>query len=66
MRFDKITEDERLWAVRYDGMDDNILYHSLHNWVDYNWLREFFVSHAGDLSSYFHITDLDQDIRHHI
>lgn len=62
MRFDKITEDERLWAVRYDGMDDNILYHSLHNWVDYSWLHDFFVSHASDLNNYFRITDLDQAI----
>ena len=62
MRFDRITEDERLWAVRYDGMDDNILYHSLHNWVDYSWLHDFFVSHASDLNNYFRITDLDQAI----
>ena len=25
MTFDKITEDGRLWAVRYDGASDNIL-----------------------------------------
>lgn len=25
MTFDKITEDGRLWAVRYDGAEDNIL-----------------------------------------
>lgn len=26
MTFDDITEDGRLWAVRYDGDEDNILY----------------------------------------
>ena len=26
MTFDEITDDGRLWAVRYDGEDDNKLY----------------------------------------
>jgi hypothetical protein len=26
MTFDDITEDGRLWAVRYDGEDDNVLF----------------------------------------
>lgn len=26
MTFDDITEDGRLWAVRYDGENDNALY----------------------------------------
>lgn len=62
MRFDRITEDDRLWAVHYDGMVDNILYHTFQNWVDYNWLLSFFLENSGDLQAFFHITNLDQAV----
>ena len=42
MTFDKITEDGRLWAVRYDGASDNILSVLFDRWNDVLWLRRFF------------------------
>lgn len=57
MTFDDITEDGRLWAVRYDGDDDNALFKLFDQWNDVAWLRSFFKSNIDDLSSYFKITD---------
>lgn len=42
MRFDKITDDGRLWSVRYDGDSDNILSILFDRWNDVMWLRDFF------------------------
>ena len=60
--FDDITEDGRLWAVRYEGEDDNALYNLFEQWNDVAWLRSFFKENINDLSSYFKITDLNQAI----
>ena len=62
MTFDDITEDGRLWAVRYDGEDDNALYNLFEQWNDVTWLRSFFKDNIDDLSSYFNITDINQAI----
>jgi len=62
MKFDKITGDGRLWAVRYDGMQDNILYHTFHNWLDLEWLELFFTEHSADLWQYFRIVNIDDAI----
>ena len=48
MTFDKILDDKRLWAVKYDGDP----------WYDMSWLRSFFQKNLADLSSFFHITDV--------
>lgn len=50
--FDDITEDERLWAVRYVGDEDNILDILFAQWDDVKWLREFFKANMADLQSY--------------
>ena len=42
MTFDKITDDGRLWAVRYNGESDNALYTLFDKWGDVVWLRQFF------------------------
>lgn len=62
MTFDDITEDGRLWAVRYDGEADNALYNLFDQWNDVVWLRSFFKKHIDDLSSYFKITDINKAI----
>ncbi len=62
MTFDKITEDGRLWAVRYDNESDNILSILFDQWNDILWLREFFKKNIIDLISYFKITDVNQAI----
>lgn len=62
MNFDCITEDCRLWAVRYDGMEDNILSYTFQNWMDLDWLHAFFESNVNDLEEYFKITDIDTAI----
>lgn len=62
MTFDKITEDGRLWSVRYDNEDDNALATLFDNWNDVLWLRSFFKNNINDLSSYFRVTDVNQAI----
>ena len=62
MNFDKITEDGRLWAVRYEGAEDNALATIFDQWNDIQWLREFFKSNFDDLVSYFKITDVNNAI----
>lgn len=42
MTFDDITGDGRLWAVRYDGANDNELFRLFDQWNDVMWLRNFF------------------------
>lgn len=58
MKFDKILEDGRLWAVRYDGKDDNCFDELFGQWFDMQWLKSFFKENLSDLKSYFHITDV--------
>lgn len=62
MTFDDITEDGRLWAVRYEGEADNTLYTLFDQWNDVMWLRTFFKKNWLDLASYFKITDINQAI----
>lgn len=62
MKFDSITEDERLWSVRYDNCLDNVLDTVLGQWNDVVWLRSFFKQNIDDLASYFKITDVNQAI----
>jgi len=62
MTFDDITEDGKLWAVRYDGEKDNSLYTLFDQWSDVMWLRSFFKKNWQDLISYFKITDINQAI----
>lgn len=62
MTFDKITEDGRLWAVRYAGENDNALYTLFDKWDDIVWLRQFFRDNWDDLTSYFKVTDINQAI----
>ncbi len=58
MTFDKILEDKRLWAVKYDGEDSNCFDMLFSTWYDMSWLRSFFQENLADLSSFFHITDV--------
>ena len=62
MTFDDISGDGRLWAVRYEGDDDNILYITFQRWYDIEWLAKFFSENKGDLANYFKITNLNQAI----
>lgn len=62
MTFDDITEDGRLWAVRYEGDNENALYRLFDQWSDVAWLRGFFKENINDLSSYFKITDVNDAI----
>ena len=59
LSFDDITEDGRLWAVRYEGDADNILDVVFSQWDDVQWLRKFFKANIADLQSYFKISDVD-------
>ena len=62
MNFEKILENGRLWAVVYEENGVNVLDKVFTQWTDYQWLREFFVKHIEDLTTYFHITDIDRAI----
>lgn len=62
MKFDKILENNTLWAVRYDGAEDNALQEVFSQWNDPEWLVDFFLKNVADLESYFKITDINQAI----
>lgn len=62
MRFDNITDNEHLWAVRYEDCLDNVLDTLFEQWNDVGWLRYFFKQNIDDLISYFKITDVNQAI----
>lgn len=62
MTFDKILDNNTLWAVRYDGMEDNALQTLFEQWSSPEWLVDFFLANIADLTSYFKITDINQAI----
>lgn len=62
MLFDDITNDGRLWAVRYDDDNENALFESFAQWNDVEWLRNFFTENKEDLESYFKVTDVNEAI----
>lgn len=63
MTFDKILDDGRLWAVRYEGHEDNCFEELFGQWYDILWLKRFFKDNILDLKSYFHITDVYEAVR---
>jgi hypothetical protein len=62
MTFDKILDNNTLWAVRYDGAADNALQMLFERWSDPEWLVDFFLANMADLKSFFKITDINQAI----
>ena len=62
MKFDLITDNENLWAVRYENCLDNVLDTILDQWNDVLWLRSFFKQNIDDLAAYFKITDVNRAI----
>jgi len=61
MTFDSIIPDT-LWAVRYDGEEDNAFYQAFDQWSDPIWLRDFFFQNKNDLNKHFKITNIDKAI----
>jgi hypothetical protein len=62
MTFDKVIEDGRLWAVRYNHDKENALQKVLAQWSDASWLADFFTQNFDDLISYFRITNIEDAI----
>jgi hypothetical protein len=62
MTFDRILENGRLWAVRYDKDNVNALERVLSQWSDAEWLADFFMQNIDDLISYFKITNIEDAI----
>lgn len=62
MKFERLTEDGRLWATVFDGENTNVFDSTFEKWFDVTWLKEFFASNIADLASFFHITSIDQAV----
>lgn len=63
MTFDDITGDRKLWAVHFEGEDDNEFYKVFNNWTDVVWLTRFLQGeHRRTLNAYFKITDIKEAI----
>lgn len=62
MKFDKILDNNTLWAVHYDEAKDNALQTLFDQWSDPEWLVDFFIANMSDQTSYFKITDVNQAI----
>ena len=62
MTFDKIIDDGRLWAVRFNKDNQNALQKVLSQWSDAEWLADFFTQNLDDLISYFRITNIEDAI----
>ena len=58
MRFDRLLDDNRLWAVRYDNEESNCFDLLFSSWYDMKGLLAFFKDNLSDLSAFFHITDV--------
>ena len=62
MRFEEILHNGKLWAVVYDGDAQDILTKTFSNWLNPDFLEDFFGRNIQDLETYFHITNVDQAI----
>lgn len=62
MTFDKVLDDGRLWAVRFNKDNENALQKVLSQWQDAEWLADFFMQNMDDLISYFRITNIEDAI----
>ena len=62
MTFDEITGCGRLWAVRYDGEDDNELYNMFDKWNNVLWLRDFFRANKTDLWLNYDMSDINEAV----
>lgn len=62
MKFDDVTGNGKLWAVKYDNDEANVLSMLFRQWTDLDWLTDFFVRHKADLVQNFHITNVDKAI----
>ena len=62
MDFVRILDDDRLWAVKYEGEETNCFDSLFSQWNDMNWLKAFFKDNLSDLSSFFRITDVYQAV----
>lgn len=58
MTFDRIDDYGRLWAVRYDNEEDNVLYTLFEQWNDVAWLYNFFKENRADLNGFYKISDI--------
>ena len=63
MTFDDITENGKLWAVRFNGELGNELSKLFTKWNDADWLHTFFIENIDDLSRHFKITDITQAVK---
>ena len=62
MTFEDVLRNGKLWSVVYEGETVDILTRSLSNWINIDYLTNFFTENRQDLENYFKITDLDDAI----
>ena len=63
MTFDIIDKYGRIWAVRYDNQEDNVLYTLFEQWHDVTWLYDFFEQNESDLNGHYKIPDIATAIK---
>ena len=62
MKFDDVLGNGSLWAAIYDGEVEKILTKTFSNWLNPEFLHNFFAKNAVDLAKYFRITNLEQAV----
>ena len=62
MQFEDVLGDERLWAVVYENGQKNILEQVFEQWKDLDFLEQFFQENYQDLTTNFHVVNVDDAI----
>lgn len=58
MKFDKILDNNKLWAVRYENETDNVLRQLFSQWSDPEWLMSFFCVNMRELNNMERVRNL--------
>ena len=62
MLFEDVLKNGKLWAVVYEGDGVDILTKTLSDWINIDYLADFFSQNRADLETYFKITNIDEAI----
>ena len=62
MVFEDVSGNGNLWAVIYDGEEENVIVQTFTNWFNPDYLYKFFMENSVDLAKNFRITNLNQAV----